>query len=62
MRTSVTLDDAGRRGWDKARRSTGCSFAALVEAIGRALDRDMGLLPPEVIEEARNIQADRDAR
>lgn len=59
---TIRLSDQSRGGWERSKQETGCNVTALIEAIGLLLDRGEYRLPPEVIELAREIQAERDSR
>jgi hypothetical protein len=53
------LDDEARSGWDRAADECSVTKTALVEAIGRLLNDDPDILPPEAFELARKIDRER---
>lgn len=59
---SLRMSDDARGGWERAKRETGCSVSALVEALGLMLADGKHPLTPEVIELARQIDLERAKR
>lgn len=58
-KVTLRLTDDARRGLDRAAITHGVTLTALAEALGRSLDENTRRLPPEVVEMARVIDAER---
>lgn len=64
-RLTVRLGRGARNGWQKASRMSGCSITAIIEAIGRDLEKDPDRLlkrGEDLIEAARAIDLERRGR
>lgn len=61
-RVSARVSDEARRGWERAATVNGCTFSALVEALGLALHEHQWEVPPDVVERARKIDRERYSR
>lgn len=59
---TIRLSDESKGGWERLKETSGANVTAIIEALGRLLARDEIELPPEVIDLAREIQAERDSR
>ena len=62
QRLSARVSDNARRGWDRASSRHGCTFTALIEALGLAVDERQWDVPAEVVERAQQIDRDRFSR
>ena len=61
-RVSARVSDESRRGWERATFAHGCTFSALVEALGLALDERGWDPPADVVERAQQIDRERFSR
>jgi hypothetical protein len=62
QRVSARVSDDARRGWDAATTRHGCTFTALVEALGVMLAERGWDVPVEVVERAQHIDRERFSR
>lgn len=61
-RLSARVSDDAKRGWDRKAAEHGCTFTALIEALGLGFDGRTVGLPEELVEQARRIDRERFSR
>ena len=59
---SARVSEEARHGWDRAETRHGCSFTALVEALGLALEDRSWEVPEEIARQALQIDRERHSR
>lgn len=59
---NLRMDDGARSSWRSYCTKQGVTLTALIDALGYELERNPKLIPPRVIDKAREIANERNAR